>query len=96
MITEAIINHCRKHKYSNEYMVFWLRHTKCEVPSCWKWAAAPHHIRSRGAGGGDNPENLLALCTDHHTEIHQYGWQSFAFLHPSLLDRLEAAKGAMA
>jgi len=94
MITEMIMKHCRKYKYSREFMIYWLRHVKCEVPECSKWAAAPHHIRSRGAGGKDNPENLISLCTDHHTEIHCQGHQHFALLHPSLRSRFETAKGA--
>lgn len=29
-----------------------------------------HHIRSRGAGGGDTPENLITLCFVCHTKAH--------------------------
>lgn len=32
-----------------------------------------HHVRSRGAGGDDVPENLLPLCAQHHMEIHRLG-----------------------
>jgi len=92
MITEMIMKHCRKYKYSREYMIYWLRHVKCEVPDCPKLAAAPHHIRSRGAGGKDNPENLIALCTDHHREIECLGRQRFTYLHPSLRGRFGTAK----
>jgi len=36
-----------------------------------------HHIVSRGAGGGDELKNLLALCRKHHTEIHAIGRETF-------------------
>lgn len=26
-----------------------------------------HHVKTRGSGGGDEPWNLLPLCTEHHT-----------------------------
>lgn len=29
-----------------------------------------HHIKSRGAGGDDTPENLVTLCFNCHTEVH--------------------------
>ena len=29
-----------------------------------------HHIKSRGAGGGDVPENLISLCPECHAEVH--------------------------
>jgi hypothetical protein len=28
----------------------------------------PHHVTSRGAGGGDTAENLMPLCRSHHNE----------------------------
>jgi hypothetical protein len=35
----------------------------------------PHHVRSRGAGGGD--EWCLPFCRTHHIQIHAYGRKSF-------------------
>jgi hypothetical protein len=32
-----------------------------------------HHIHTRKAGGGDEPSNLIALCRQHHQEIHRCG-----------------------
>jgi hypothetical protein len=32
-----------------------------------------NHVRSRGSGGDDVPENLMPLCARHHAEIHQVG-----------------------
>lgn len=33
----------------------------------------PHHVISRGAGGDDVAENVIALCATHHEEIHKKG-----------------------
>jgi len=93
MITEDIIQHCRQHKYSHAYRDYWLAHPQCEVVSCHKWTGAPHHIRSRGAGGSDELGNFLSLCSKHHIEIHMMGWQTFARCHEELREKLEAAKG---
>jgi hypothetical protein len=30
----------------------------------------PHHIKSRGSGGGDIEENVILLCRRHHTLAH--------------------------
>ncbi|MCR4399116.1 MAG: HNH endonuclease [Firmicutes bacterium] len=32
-----------------------------------------HHIRSRGAGGGDEPKNLISLCPECHARVHAGG-----------------------
>lgn len=37
----------------------------------------PDHLRSRGAGGGDELSNLLALCRKHHVERHRSGIKTF-------------------
>ncbi len=42
----------------------------------------PHHITTRGAGGGDVSENLIALCRQHHNEIHQQGQTRFLVKYP--------------
>ena len=34
-----------------------------------------HHVRTRGAGGGD--EQVVALCSTHHGELHNRGVQTF-------------------
>lgn len=36
----------------------------------------PHHVRSRGAGG--KSDSIVALCAEHHEEIHRIGRKSFA------------------
>lgn len=37
-----------------------------------------HHIKTRGAGGGDVRENLVPLCVSHHAEVHNIGSLTFA------------------
>ena len=45
-------------------------HLFCEM--CGKPASkTPHHLRTRGAGGPDTPDNLMSLCPICHTRIHQ-------------------------
>lgn len=34
-----------------------------------------HHVTTRGAGGGDVPNNLMPLCTLHHKSWHDMGPQ---------------------
>lgn len=48
----------------------------CEI--CGRYPAEPHHwCHSRGAGGGDEPWNLLWLCRRHHEEAHRIGRDTF-------------------
>ncbi len=42
----------------------------------WKPCDA-HHLKSRGAGGDDVPENLISLCRRHHCEAHRIGRRKF-------------------
>lgn len=46
------------------------RRSYCE--NCWSTRGPfhVHHIRSRGAGGGDEPENLICLCGLSHAKVH--------------------------
>lgn len=46
-------------------------HTVCEIPGCGRAAAkTPHHLKTRGAGGGDEWGNLMSLCPICHTRAH--------------------------
>lgn len=36
-----------------------------------------HHIKTKGSGGDDVADNLLALCCKHHEEIHKIGTYTF-------------------
>jgi hypothetical protein len=39
---------------------------RCQVPGCSRRAVHAHHVNPRARGGGDEPENLVALCACHH------------------------------
>lgn len=51
----------------------------------------PHHVRSRGAGGGDVPNNVMPLCHKHHAEIHARGKLDMASKYPVVRFWLETA-----
>lgn len=84
---EEILAYCRKKKYSEAYTNYWLQHVYCEARTGFP-SAAPHHIRTRGAGGDDSPENLLALSRVKHTEIGIIGSLEFAEAHPWLEEKI--------
>lgn len=44
----------------------------------------PCHVRSRGAGGGDESWNLMRLCRRHHNEQHAHGWRVMAYKHSAI------------
>jgi len=45
---------------------------KCQVPGCtYRLWTDCHHVRWRSKGGGNDPENLVVLCTRHHTAVHE-------------------------
>lgn len=58
-----------------------VRNLNCVV--CGKAGSDPHHIKTRGAGGGDLEENLVSLCRLHHSQIHLYGLSKMVSLHPN-------------
>ncbi len=44
----------------------------CQVPGCSRPAVHAHHVQFRSRGGGDGPENKVALCAPHHLRgIHR-------------------------
>ncbi|HEX5997597.1 MAG TPA: DUF222 domain-containing protein [Jiangellales bacterium] len=48
----------------------------CAFPGCTRpasWCIA-HHITHWADGGGTNLDNLVLLCTWHHTVVHHHGW----------------------
>lgn len=51
---------------------------RCERPGCGLLASDKHHIRTRGAGGTDDPENIIYLCRSCHSEVHMIGRETFA------------------
>jgi 5-methylcytosine-specific restriction endonuclease McrA len=48
-----------------------------------------HHVKSKGSGGDDTPQNLMPLCQNHHVEVHAKGLQYFAMQYPSVKSFLE-------
>ena len=62
----------------NDIKKYHTKHPLCEVDGCIRPSTQIHHIRTRGAGGEDDPENLLALCTEHHGMIHAMGVKTVA------------------
>ena len=44
--------------------------SRCEMPSCTNEAHHPHHILPKSAGGQDTLSNLMAVCFEHHSYIH--------------------------
>ena len=85
----VVRQYCKKHRVSDKVREFWLAHPRCEI--CGNWSEHPHHCRSRGSGGDDEWINLLALCTTHHTEVHQMGRKTFAERNPQIALKLAAA-----
>jgi hypothetical protein len=48
----------------------------CAFPGCTRpasWCIA-HHIEHWADGGETNLDNLVLLCTHHHTVVHHHGW----------------------
>ena len=86
---EGIESYCKKYKVAEQVRIFWLTHKWCEV--CGQWSEHPHHIRTRGAGGDDDPLNLLALCTTHHTEVGKIGQGRFCEKYPKVAEKIRAA-----
>lgn len=63
-----------------------VRNKPCVV--CGKSSDACH-IKSKGSGGYDVPENLISLCREHHTMQHKLGWSQMCDRFPLVLFELE-------
>lgn len=61
----------KKVRIQNKELLESYRNRPCVA--CNRRGAEAHHVTTRGAGGDDVPENLIALCRIHHTEIHAIG-----------------------
>jgi hypothetical protein len=47
---------------------------RCASPTCERRDVTPHHLKFRSQGGGEEDENLIALCACCHLEgIHTWG-----------------------
>ena len=79
----ACLIHCDKsrpmfHKpkrYRNESNLDLIRAMPCAV--CGATPSDPDHLKTVGAGGGDELSNLTPLCRRHHTERHAIGVKTF-------------------
>lgn len=40
---------------------------------CGGGPCSPHHMTTKGSGGGDSHNNIIPLCIKHHREIHDIG-----------------------
>lgn len=69
-----------------------IRQLPCQV--CGKNPPSdPHHYRTRGAGGGDELTNLMALCHPHHVEIHTIGRRTFWGKYGELIQKNRKESG---
>lgn len=57
---------------------------------CGTASAHAHHVKTRGAGGGDEIGNVMPLCVFGHMEIHRYGTIHMADRYPGVLRWLVA------
>lgn len=49
-----------------------------------------HHIKTRGSGGDDHTDNIVALCQYRcHLQVHQYGLTKFCNKHPEMIHILK-------
>ena len=53
----------------------------CLINSNCMGQVVAHHVKHKGAGGDDVLENLIALCTKHHVELHAIGQYTFFIKH---------------
>jgi hypothetical protein len=85
MSGDEIRLYCKSKGFSEAYTAYWVLHPNCEVclqvyPNSWRPSQTVHHIKTRGAGGEDIHENLLALCRIHDRVIHSQGDREVARL----------------
>lgn len=51
---------------------------------CGLFGSDPDHIKTKGSGGDDVPNNIVNLCRRHHSERHAIGWSSFVIKYPKM------------
>lgn len=56
---------------------------ECQACGCWGQMDACH-IVSKGAGGGDEPNNILFMCRLDHQIQHKVGFHALIGMHPHL------------
>lgn len=55
-----------KRSVVNDFYLRWVRENLLCVADCGAPYPDPHHVTTRGAGGGDVPKNIMPLCRKHH------------------------------
>jgi hypothetical protein len=67
----------------DEKLLAEVRRAGCCVRRCSLGAEAAH-VKSKGSGGDDLPENVSPLCHWHHAEQHTIGWKKFREKYPEV------------
>lgn len=78
-MADKVISFPKKKPHRDKKFLDSFKHRYCEI--CGAKPAEAHHLRTRGAGGGDLPSNLLALCRTCHSRAHSMGIKSFVELY---------------
>ena len=65
-----------------------IRNSKCLA--CGIGVSDVAHVRSRGAGGGDQDWNVIPLCRFHHRLQHTSSWNVFCERHPRVFEHLKS------
>lgn len=76
-------------RQTDERYLNFVRKADCCVVGCNHVFAEPHHLRTRGAGGGDY--TAIPLCRVHHSELHHIGPARFEKEHALSLGAVNAA-----
>ncbi len=73
-------------RLQNKALLKQVRSRKCLI--CGKNSDACH-LKTRGSGGDDVPENLLSLCREHHQEQGSWGFPRFCRTYPVVMFELD-------
>jgi len=91
---EEIRAYCKQRRYSVAYASYWAEHPYDEALLAYgivEPSGPPHHIVTRGAGGGDDARNLVALSRENHVLVHKVGIQGFLGRFPHLTEKFKGA-----
>ena len=74
----AVLDVGREHRTATpaQFAALIARDDGCAFPGCTRpasWCIA-HHTKHWADGGETNLDNLVLLCTHHHTVVHHHGW----------------------
>lgn len=83
------IAHPKPQRIVNEALLEIVQALPCMA--CGQTPSDPHHITTRGAGGGDTPQNLIPLCREHHQLWHSQGATYMLNTYPCVKFWLEGA-----